>query len=104
MQDDSVATSPYMHCTSSALVAPQLPYRVDTTLLKCHFCFKLCVYVCMCVCVWRGEVFTWLQCPWRPEEGEGFPVAGVRYDCELPHSSAGNGTCPSERAASACNH
>lgn len=35
--------------------------------------------VCMCVCVLVGvlDSSTWVQCPWNPQEGVGFPETGV---------------------------
>lgn len=61
--------------------------------------FYLFVHVCFCVCayhVWRGAQ--------GPEEGTGFPGAGVRGAGESPYMSTGIQILVPRRAASALNH
>lgn len=40
-------------------------------------CVLLCLHLCLCM--------TWLQCPWTPEEGVGFPGTGATDTWAPPH-------------------
>lgn len=69
------------------------------------FCFQL--YLCfMCVtilptCKSAYHIHAW--CPWRPEDGVGFPRTGVTFSCELS-CELGIEPGSSSRAASILNH
>lgn len=45
----------------------------------------MCIHTCMCIC-------TYVLCPWTPEEGIGYPGAGITGGYEPLYMGAGNQT------------
>lgn len=43
----------------------------------------MCIHTCMCIC-------TYVLCSWTPEEGNGYPEAGVTGGYEPLYMGAGN--------------
>lgn len=63
-------------------------YYHTYTLILYHWLFSFVLKLCVCI---------WMQVPWRPREGIGFP--GTGDNCELPDMGAGNQTLSSAIAS-----